>query len=111
MTLYKQAICFICTHDIRTESLDDVKILWGDEDYTGRPICWGCFCDLKSYCPEKLIAPGERKKSECNEKCFECSYLLKKLNGNYHCYSKHVNMGKNVYYNNIPIKIGIEQWL
>ena len=49
--------------------------------------------------------------NECNEEnCLECSYLFRKLNGNYHCFYKHINMGKNVYYE--PTReIGLEKWI
>ena len=57
MTLYKQANCFICTCDIRTEKLDDVHCLWDDEGWSGRPVCWGCYWLLKMYCPDKLDVP------------------------------------------------------
>lgn len=61
MTLHKYAICFICTLNVRAESLDDVHCLWDDLGYSGRPICWGCYCLLKKYCPNKLDVPIIRK--------------------------------------------------
>lgn len=57
MTLYKQAICFICTHDIRAEKLDDVRCLWDDLGYSGRPVCNSCYYDLKRIIPDKLDVP------------------------------------------------------
>lgn len=62
MTEHKYAMCFICTDDVYAESLDDVHCLWDDNGWSGRPICFICYCMLREILAEKIDVPITRKK-------------------------------------------------
>lgn len=51
---YWQAICMICTGDVFSYKVDDVHYVFEDENLIGRPICEGCFEELKDKIPEKI---------------------------------------------------------
>lgn len=44
---YWQAYCMICTGDVFSYKVDDVHYLFEDGNLVGRPICKGCYEELK----------------------------------------------------------------
>ena len=60
MTESKYAQCFICTDDVYAENLDGVHCLWDDEGWSGKPICFVCYCILSDIIPEKIDVPIKR---------------------------------------------------
>ena len=61
---YWQAYCMICFDDVFAFRVNDVNFLFEDDAMIGRPICNGCYEELKDKIPEKinLIKKNEMEK-------------------------------------------------
>lgn len=51
---YWQAYCLVCTNDVFSSKVDDVHFVFEDEQLIGRPICKGCYEELKDKIPNNI---------------------------------------------------------
>jgi len=67
---YWQSYCLICLDDVYSFRVFDVHCLFQDDLNSGRPICKGCYNDLKDKIPEQIdvTKKNEMKRIEINSK-------------------------------------------
>ena len=68
-----QAFCIICTGDVFSFKVDDVHCVFGDSKLIGRPVCKGCYNDLKDVIPNNidLIKRHEKERAIIRKKYWD----------------------------------------
>lgn len=90
---YWQARCMICLDDVFAFSVNDVHCIYEDDlrALIGRPICKGCFEELKDKIPEKIDLIEKREmekikafvnieKTHQAPRCKKCGLAFPRLN-------------------------------